>query len=55
MTKIVKIEELKFIYSERLDEFHWNFDKNLTLYHVKSDWKQSFTLSSDSIFFEVNL
>ena len=52
MTKIVKIEELKI---HIFWETWWISLKKLTLDHIKSDWKQSFTLSSDSIFFEVNL
>ena len=50
MTKIVKIEELKI---HVFWETWWISLKKLTLDHIKSDWKQSFTLSSDSIFFEV--
>ena len=50
MTKIVKIED-KIISSERLNEFQLNFwEECITLKETK---KQNFTLSSESILFEI--
>ena len=36
--------------SDRLDKFQWNFLENGAYDDIKSDKKQSFTLSSDSTF-----
>ena len=50
LTKIVKIED-KIISSERLNEFQLNFwEEWITLKETK---KQNFTLSSESILFEI--
>ena len=53
LTKIVKIEKVKFISSERLDKFQWNCWEKCNLWWYSVTEKQSFTLSSDSIFFEI--